>query len=347
MNSARFRAARSPKHRSRCVRTTLWVAVAGLAAVSVGGGLLYTKLGTSHATADVEKALGSDRPARTVNGALNVLVLGSDSRAGKNRKYGKDQGSARSDTALLVHLARGRSKATVISIPRDTLVDRPSCPLPDGGDSPADDSVMFNTAYEVGGLICATKTVERLGNIRIEHVLDVDFDGFKSVVTAVGGIRITLDKPLHDKYSHLDLDIGPQRLNGEQALALVRTRHGIGDGSDLGRIRLQQRFMTAFATEFKNSSLLTDPVKLYGVADAVSGAITTDKGLDSPRALFGLARSLSGLKPTDVDFRTLPVAPSPADPNRVVVKQTDAALLWQAIRNDTPPPAPEKRAQHG
>ncbi|MFE7314068.1 LCP family protein [Streptomyces sp. NPDC057555] len=341
------RARRRTKRRSRIVRTAAWTAVAVFTAIAAGGGLVYVRLAGAHESPNVDAALGDDRPARTVAGALNVLLLGSDSRVGENGEYGKDLGDARSDTAMLVHLARGRSKAVVVSVPRDTMVDRPDCPLPGGGTSRAEGPVMFNTAYTVGGLICAVKTVEQLAGVRVDHVLDVDFTGFKKVVDAVGGVRISLDKPIHDPYSHLDLDSGSQRLNGEQALGLVRTRHGVGDGSDLGRIRLQQQFMTALATELKDASLLADPLKLYRLVNAVAGATTTDKQLSSPSALFGLAHSLTGLKPGDIDFRTLPVVPSPRDPNRVVVKQSEAALLWRAVNDDTAPPARQEQAQHG
>ncbi|MFE3652607.1 LCP family protein [Streptomyces sp. NPDC059152] len=309
--------------------------------------MLYARLAGADESPNVDAALGDDRPARTVAGALNILLLGSDSRAGKNGDYGQDLGGARSDTAMLVHLARGRSKAVVVSVPRDTMVDRPNCPLPGGGSSRAAEPVMFNTAYTVGGLICAAKTVEHLAGVRVDHVLDVDFTGFKKVVDAVDGVRITLDKPLHDPYSHLDLDSGTQRLNGEQALGLVRTRHGVGDGSDLGRIRLQQQFMTALVTELKDASLLTDPLKLYKLVNAVAGAITADEQLNSPGALLALALSLGRLNPGDIDFRTLPVVPYPRDHDRVVAKQPEAALLWQAVRDDTAPPARQEQAQHG
>lgn len=342
MDPSCIRTRRRPKAPRRGIRIAAWTMTAGLTAVGVVGCLLVAKLDGNHASTDVDATLGADRPAHTVAGALNILLLGSDSRTGKNQEYGQDGGSARSDTAMLVHLGEGRTNAVVVSIPRDTMVERPACPLPGGGTSQAAGPTMFNTAYEAGGLPCAVKTVERLSKVRIDHVIDVDFTGFKRLVTAIGGVKITTDKAIHDKSSHLDLDAGTHHLNGEQALGLVRTRHGYGDGSDLGRIALQQKFMAALVGELRSSALLTDPVKLYKAADAATSAITTDKGLDSAQDLLGLARSLSGLKPSDIDFRTLPVGPYPQDPNRVSVKQPEADALWQAVRDDTAPPAKEK-----
>ncbi|MFF4602665.1 LCP family protein [Streptomyces sp. NPDC001339] len=319
-------------------RRLAWTATSLAAVLALGGWLLYARLDANLATTDVNAALGSDRPARGPDGSLNILLLGSDSRAGQNAEYGADGGGARSDTAMLVHLAKGRRKATVVSIPRDTMVTRPACPLPNGHTSQDAAAAMFNSAYSVGGSACAVKTVERLGKVRIDHVLDVDFTGFKGLVDAVGGVTVTTDKAIHDKDSHLDLDAGRHRLNGEQALGLVRTRHGIGDGSDLGRIKLQQTFMAALAQQLSGSGLLTDPVRLYKVADAATSALTTDKALGSAQALLGLARSLADLQPNEITFRTLPVGPYPKDPNRVTVKQPEADTLFTAVRDDTAQP---------
>ncbi|MFF0630329.1 LCP family protein [Streptomyces sp. NPDC004296] len=314
-----------------------------MAVLALGGWLLYARLDANLATTDVDGVLGADRPGRGADGSLTILLLGSDSRAGKNAKYGGVDGGARSDTAMLVHLAKGRQRATVVSIPRDTMLARPACPLPDGATSRSVPAAMFNSAYSIGGSACAVKTVEQLGKVRVDHVLDVDFTGFTKLVDAVGGVTVTTDKAIHDKDSHLDLDAGRHRLDGEHALGLVRTRHGVGDGSDLGRIKLQQKFMAALAEELSDSGLLADPVRLYKIADAATGALTTDEALGSARALLGLARSLADLSPSQITFRTLPVGPYPKDPNRVAVRQPAADALFKAVREDTtPPPAHER-----
>ncbi|MPY41669.1 LytR family transcriptional regulator [Streptomyces phyllanthi] len=272
-----------------------------------------------------------DRPPR------GVLLLGSDSRSGANRAYGRDEGNARSDTAMVVHIAKGRRDASVISIPRDTLVDRPACPTKSSV-VPAARAVMFNSAYEAGGVTCTVATVELLSGLRMDHVVEIDFTGFKKLVDTLGGVRVDVPQDIRDPYSHARLSKGTQRLNGEQALGLVRTRHGVGDGSDLGRIKLQQTFMKALITQIRSTDLLTDPVLLYQLLDDLTSALTTDKGLGSLSALTSFARSVDGLDADQVDFRTLPVAPAPQDPNRVVPQQPQAKAVWQALSADRPLP---------
>ncbi|QNS08373.1 LCP family protein [Streptomyces xanthii] len=240
---------------------------------------------------------------------------------------------------MLVHVAGNRKSATVVSIPRDTVVHRPSCPRTDGGSTPEDGAAMFNTAYSVGGSACTVKTVEQMSHVRIDHVIEVDFTGFKRLIDAIGGVDVTTEQDIHDPRSGLDLTAGTHTLHGQQALALVRTRYGIGDGSDLGRIRLQRRFLTALVEQLHSDRLFSDPVRLYKTADAATSALTTDTDLGSVRALTHLARDVNRVGPHAVRFRTLPVRPNPRDPNRVTADRPAADTLWNALRQDrTPPP---------
>ncbi|MEU1045012.1 LCP family protein [Streptomyces sp. NPDC005897] len=327
--------------------------VAGLA---LGGSLLlgagaagwaYWHLNGNIKSVDINSALGDDRPARPVTapsaspsgspvptGALNLLVLGSDSRGGEeNRELGGgDSGGARSDTAMVVHLDAGRTAATVVSIPRDTLVERPSCPLPSGGTARASSSAMFNTAYELGGPVCAVKTVEALTGVRMDHYVEVDFSGFADLVDALGGVTVTTDEDIDDDKSHLHLEAGTHHLDGTEALGLARTRYGLAGGSDLARIELQHKLVKALFEQISATDLLTDPARLYQVADALTGSLTTDTGLDSLGELTGLGRSLGDLDADDVRTLTMPVLPAPSDPNRVVADQPDAADLWKSLR---------------
>jgi LCP family protein required for cell wall assembly len=316
--------------------------VLGLAAA----GWAYRHLDDNITGVDIDGALGDDRPARAVTtpsapdatplptGAVTLLVLGSDSRSGKANKAlgGGDSGGARSDTAMVVHTDAGRTSATVVSIPRDTLVTRPSCPLPSGGSTPVAHGVMFNTAYEVGGPVCAVKTVESLTGVRMDHYVEVDFSGFARLVDALGGVTVTTDQDIDDDDSHLHLAAGTHHLDGTTALALARTRHGIGDGSDLGRIGLQQTLVKALLDQIAHAGLLTDPARLYRVADALTAGLTTDTGLDSLGELTRLGRSLEGLGSDAVTTVTMPVVTAPSDPNRVVAKEPQARRLWQSLR---------------
>ncbi|MET8468750.1 LCP family protein [Streptomyces sp. NPDC006422] len=342
MSPAPARHARSSRATRRATRRrrrrALWCTAALLCATTALGGLsVYRKLDKNLATTDIGGALGPDRPPRH-GAALNVLVLGSDTRAGANGAYGAHISGARSDTTMLLHVDGDREHATVLSIPRDTVVDRPACPLLHGGTAPEDKAAMFNTAFSVGGSACTVKTVERLGRVRVDHVVEVDFTGFKHLIDVIGGVTVTTDEDIHDPKSGLDLTAGTHRLQGERALALVRTRYGIGDGSDLGRIELQQRFVAALVGQLHAGRLLTDPVRLYRIADAATSALTTDADLGSLHALTSLAHDVSGIGPHAIGFRTLPVKPYPRDPNRVVADEPAAHALWQALRTDKPLP---------
>ncbi|WP_225825031.1 LCP family protein [Streptomyces naphthomycinicus] len=316
---------------------------------TAAAGWVYWHLDHNITSVDINGALGDDRPARAVatpattasadagplpTGALNLLVLGSDSRSGSaNRELGGgDSSGARSDTAMVVHIDAGRTRATVVSIPRDTLVTRPSCPLTSGGATAAAYGAMFNSAYSVGGPVCAVKTAESLTGVRMDHYLEIDFAGFAGLVDALGGVDVTTGQDIDDDKSHLRLKAGTHHLDGKQALALARTRHGIGDGSDLGRIGLQQTLVKALLEQMAATSLLTDPARLYRVADAVTASLTTDTGLDSLGELTSLGRSLKGLTADRVKTVTMPVVTAPSDPNRVIAEEPEASRLWTSLR---------------
>ncbi|MBH5338863.1 LCP family protein, partial [Streptomyces pactum] len=336
---------------------TVWTLATLLVLGSAGFGYLYWRLDGNLTGIDIDGALGRDRPDDVDNGSMDILVLGSDSRAGKNRRYGDDQGTSRSDTAMVVHIHRGHRRASVVSIPRDTLVRRPDCTRrggqdgdvraseagKDGGEVPGERRAMFNSAYEVGGPACAVKTVESMTGIRMDHYLEVDFSGFRDLVDELGGVELTTTEPIHDRKSHLDLPPGRHTLDGEQALGLVRTRHGVGDGSDLGRIKLQQAFIRALIDQIKDIGLFSSPKKLYDVADASTKALTTDSDLASVDKLLDLARGLRGIGSDDLHMVTLPVAYDPGDPNRVRPIEAKAAQVWRALRADRPVPASATR----
>ncbi|MFF8671242.1 LCP family protein [Streptomyces sp. NPDC015242] len=332
--------------RSIALRTA-GLTLAGLLVLAAGAaGWAYWHLNSNITSVDIDNALGDNRPPKPVttpspsapdlpSEALNILVLGSDTRSGEeNRRLGGgDSGGARSDTAMVVHLDAGRTSATVVSIPRDTLVTRPSCPRADGdGSTAVAPSSMFNNAYAVGGPVCAVKTVESMTGVRMDHYVEIDFSGFARLVDALGGVTVTTEEDIDDDDSHLHLEAGIHHLDGTQALGLARTRHGIGDGSDLGRIGLQQKLVKALLDRIAAQDLLTDPARLYRVADAVTAGLTTDTGLDSLSELTGLGQSLQGLSSSRVRTVMMPVVRAPSDPNRVVADEPEARELWESLR---------------
>ncbi|MFG2894321.1 LCP family protein [Streptomyces sp. NPDC048248] len=326
---------KGPTRRRRVLTITLCALVSVALLGGAGLGYVYFKLNGNLKGVDINAALGKDRPDNVDNGSMDILVMGSDSRAGKNGQYGKDEGGARSDTAMILHVYKGHKKASVVSVPRDTMIKRPDC-VKDGKDVPGAQRAMFNTAYEVGGPACAVKTVESMSGIRMDHFVEVDFTGFKKLINALGGVGITTTKAINDDNSHLHLRPGKHTLNGEDALGLVRTRHGVpgGDGSDLGRIQLQQAFIKALMKQVKEVGVLSNPTKLYDVADTATKAVTTDTELNSVSELSGLAKGLSGIGSENIDMVTLPVTYDTADPDRVLPLTKQSKQVWDALRHD-------------
>ncbi|MFJ8313836.1 MULTISPECIES: LCP family protein [unclassified Streptomyces] len=342
--SSRIRGAgkrrKQPSTRRRAVRIAAWSAAGVVLVGGAGLGYVYFQLNGNLKGVDINAQLGTDRPQNVDNGSMDILVLGSDSRAGANKEYGQDEGGARSDTAMVIHVYQGHKSASVVSIPRDTLITRPACTTPGGKSDPGGKRQMFNTAYEVGGPACAVKTVEQMSGIRMDHYIEVDFTGFKKLIDELGGVPVTTAKPIKDDKSHLDLPAGKHVLNGEQALGLVRTRHGVvGDGSDLGRIQLQQAFIKALIQQVKSVGVFTSPTKLYGLANAATKAITTDSELASVNSLIGFANGLKDLGSQNMKMVTMPVTYDKRDPNRVVPLDKEAQQVWAALRADQQIPA--------
>ncbi|MEU8980976.1 LCP family protein [Streptomyces sp. NPDC058246] len=337
---AKGRRRKTRSTRSKALLITAWTAAGIVVLGGTGAGYLYFKLNGNIKSVDINQALGTDRPTKVDNGSENILVLGSDTRAGGNKKLGggTDDGSARSDTAMIVHVYQGHKKASVVSVPRDTLVQRPSCTDAKGVTHDAASEVMFNSAYSTGGAACAVKTVESLTGVRMDHYIEVDFSGFQKLIDDLGGVTVTTTKSIKDPDSHLNLTAGTHTLNGEQSLGLVRTRHGVGDGSDLGRIQLQQAFIKALVNQVKHIGVLSDPTKLYGLANTATKTVTTDSDLGSVTSLASFANGLKGISSSNMTMVTMPVQYDAANANRVLVDKAKSELVWKALKNDQPIP---------
>ncbi|GGS19752.1 transcriptional regulator [Streptomyces humidus] len=336
---------KGPRHRRQRGRrkgllVAAWTAAGIVVLGGTGAGYLYFKLNGNIKSVDIDQALGTDRPTKADNGSENILVLGSDTRSGANKKLGggADDGSARADTAMIIHVYKGHKKASVVSVPRDTLIDRPACTDARGVTHDAAHGVMFNSAYSTGGAACAVKTVESISGVRMDHYLEVDFSGFEKLIDELGGVPVTTTKAIKDPDSHLDLKAGTHTLDGEQALGLVRTRHGVGDGSDLGRIQLQQAFVKALVSQVGHVGLLTGGPKLYDLADTATKAVTTDSHLGSLKSLMSFANGLKGISADHMNMVTMPVLYDPSNPNRVLVSEAKAKQVWAALKNDRPIP---------
>ncbi|MEV7611548.1 LCP family protein [Streptomyces sp. NPDC089799] len=345
--AARRRSAPRTRTRGQKIRRALlWTLAVVLVALGGGGWWMYSHLNGNIDSVDLDKAIGDNRPQKVVEGAQNVLVIGSDSRAGENSDLdgGSKVAGARSDTTLLIHIPEGRAKATAVSIPRDTLINRPDCKDEDGKSIPGQKRAMMNSVYTTGGPACVVNTVEQMSGVRVDHFVEVDFAGFKGLVDALGGVTVKLDKPINGSKGGIKLDAGEHRLDGTQSLKFVRTRKGYADGSDLGRIGLQQKFMTAMLSEIKKQDALGNPARLYKLADAGTKSLTTDSDLASLTKLSDFAKSMKGVDPETMETIMLPVAYDKIDPNRVVAAEPNATHLWEAVRNDQPIPADAKKS---
>lgn len=328
------------------MRVLAWISVV-MTCVLVGGVLtgytLYRQALAGIKKRDVASELGSDRPAN-LTGAINVLLVGSDTREGENKKYGKYlPPGERTDTIILLHVSPQRDKAMLLSFPRDSMVQIPACTNPQTKAAIPPRLDMINSAFNDGGIVCTIKTLESLTKIRIDHYIKVDFTGFKNIVNALGGIEICLPVAVNDRKAKLNLPAGRHVVKGEAALGYVRLR-SLGDGSDIGRIKRQQVFLSQVVKKATSSDLLTDPGKLFNFVTAAARSVEMDSELNT-ETLLQIAQSSRSLLAKNVKFITIPWEPYPEDKNRVQWKQPDAENLFTAIRNDVELPGASPSAK--
>lgn len=332
--AARRRGRRSAERSRRALRWTAVSAALALVAGCGGAYFAYRHFNGNIASVDVHVGAEAERP-RAIEGALNILVIGTDSRVGLGRRYGDEGGTGHADTTLLFHVAKDRSNATVISIPRDLMVQIPECRT-GSLRIPGERRAMFNASLGEEGRDpgCTWTTVEKLTGIHIDHFMMVNFEAVKSLSTAVGGVEVCAAKNIDDPDSHLRMTKGRHVVQGEEALAFVRTRHAVGLGGDLTRIPLQQQFLSSMIRKIKSSDTLTSPTKLFQLADAATKALTVDSGIDDVRRLKDLAVELSRVDTGTITFTTVPVVDDLRDRDRLALRQPDAAQLFALIAAD-------------
>ncbi|MFE3584284.1 LCP family protein [Streptomyces vinaceus] len=324
-----------------------------LVAGSVGAYLYYDHLNSNLNVTDVGDAgtggFKKDQP-------INILVIGTDKRSGAgNEGYGDAESVGHADTTILFHVAKDRSNATALSIPRDLITNIPACPTkqPDGSTKtiPGQRGTRFNVSLGQEGRDpgCTMRTVKEITGVTVDNFMMVDFNAVKVLSTAVGGVPVCLAKPVDDKDSKLKLDAGEHRLEGEQALAFVRTRHSFGNHGDLDRIKTQQQFLGSMMREMKSKETLTSPKKFFSLAEAATKSLTVDSGIGSIDKLTNLAGELKDIDLKNITFTTLPVLDNPAEPEgkraTVVVDQRVADPLLKMIQADVSLTEVEKKEQ--
>lgn len=272
---------------------------------------------------------------------INVLLIGSDSR--ERTDPNSEIAGMRSDTVMLVHISADRQRADFVSIPRDTLVDIPSCQLTDDERSYPQKHQMFNTAFSTGGIYgdvnaaatCTLRTVEKLTDVVIDGWVVIDFVAFQGIVNTLGGVEMCFEEAIYEEFSGLDVAAGCHNLDGEQALALARMRYGIDDGSDLSRITRQQELVGKIAEKMLSMNLASDLPKFYSIVKEITQNLDTSSGLGNFRWLSGFLYSLRNLQVENINFLTMPNHFALDQPGRVVPAD-NADLVWAAIRRDMP-----------
>ena len=341
-----------PRRRALTAAAKILAAVIAVALVSVGSVAAYAvwdvahsvKSGVHLSTLPGQEAQGS-KDLSAIKGGVNLLLAGTDTRSGLGGAYNSaaeqasSTGAGNNDVTMLLHIAQDHKSMMVVSIPRDLMVTIPDCPSPDGSGTVAGSpSDQFNTTLSRGGLGCVVLTVEKLTGVNIPFGAVINFNGVSAMSNAIGGVTVCLATPVTDAYTNppLNLPAGQNTLVGDQALSFLRSRHGVGDGSDLGRISNQQVFLSALARKVVSGGVLSNPVQLYGLAKAAVQNITPSDTLTNPSTLVQIALALKDTGLQHMVFLQYPAAADPDNPNRVVPDPNAAPAINEALVKDKP-----------
>jgi LCP family protein required for cell wall assembly len=326
----------------------------GLAVVVAGGTLaayaVYRSDWSAVKRVNVIKDLSTRRPPADPN-AVNILLIGSDSRGGPNKRFGAAVAGQRSDTVMVVHIAPGAHRVVVLNFPRDSVVPIVACD-PEAGTQgqlaqPAGNVEQLNATFANGGPGCLWKTLEQNTGIHINDFIELTFTGFEHLINDIGGVSVCLPVAVDDPDSRLHLSAGRHHVWGPQALAFWRARY-IGEGSDLQRIQRDQFLMASLLHGIRRSGLSHSPAKILRVMQDVvgNGYVTTDTQLTLGK-LISIADELRGLPPRAVQFVEIPTVPYPGDPLAWVQwAPPQADSLFAAIAHDTSLPSAKRRPRH-
>jgi LCP family protein required for cell wall assembly len=275
-----------------------------------------------------------------IEGGVNILLTATDTRTGQGGAWGStadSSGAGLNDVTMLVHLSQDHTHAVVVSFPRDLMLPIPECPDGDGGWNSAMSSQPLNTTLSDGGVACTVLTIEQLTGLKIPFAGVVDFSGVVAMSNAVGGVPVCITGGgIHDEHTNLDLPDGTSVLKGMQAAEFLRTRYGVGDGSDLGRISNTQVFLSSLVRTVMTPSTLTNPVKVWGLAKAALAHIQWSDSLNNVTTLYQIAMAAKDLDFGNIVFVQYPVGTDPYDSGKVVADDESAATLMDAVKHDQP-----------
>jgi LCP family protein required for cell wall assembly len=314
------------------------VGVFVLGAGTVFGLTLYT-LQSNLVTVELPNATTPVLPGiGEIEGGFNVLIVGSDTRVGQGDQF-EFVDTELNDVTILVHVSENHDHAVVMSLPRDLLVDVPACPTGEDTQSRARTMQPLNSTMGIGGLPCVALTVEKLTGLDIGYAGLMTFTGVAQLSTAIGGVEVCVTAPLIDPWSGVYIpEAGFHTLEGGQALAFLRTRKGVGDGSDLSRISSQQVYMAALVRTLQQDGLLNDLGKLYGVAHVASQNMVLSTSLGSVDVMVAMARALRGIPNENIIFLQYPVLDADPEkyPGRVVPHPVLAQAVLERLQADEP-----------
>ncbi len=335
---------RRGKTRTKHTIAKVLVASVLVLALVVGLGLVYfiRHLSGNLTVLDTDTLLGDDRPEKVQVEApqepLNILVMGSDTRDCDGCALDNEAGGNASDTTILMHLSADRERAYGVSIPRDSIVDRPACKLEGGGSTTPVDDIIWNEAFGVGGPTCTVKQFEEETGVFVDHIVVVNFAGFEDMVDAIGGVPVCIPENIVDPEHGINIPAGTREISGREALNYVRARYTLGNGSDIGRIKRQQAFIAAMAHKVISAGTLARVDRLVGFLNAATKSLTVDEDLGSVIKIAKVGVTFQGIGLDSIKFLTVPNAYYPTDSefSGRVYWEDSADRMWKQIANDEP-----------
>lgn len=277
-----------------------------------------------------------------LKGGVNLLLVGTDECEPDfaplfgDRCTGADSGDSLNDVNMLVHISDEPRRVTVISFPRDLMVPIPSCTDKDGVEHSAMSKQQINSAFYYGGLSCVVDTISKLSGLEIPFAAKVSFGGVINITDAIGGVDVCIANGIKDPYTGIDWPAGMRTVVGLDALQFLRTRHGVGDGGDLGRISNQQQYMSRLANKLKSQEVLSNPATLYKLASTALRNVDPSTSLTNPLTLVQIASAVKDVPFDQIVFIQYPTFTDSADPNRVVPDYDAADTLWAALAANQP-----------
>ena len=340
---ARHGMLRSPHPVTQLLKLIGVVAVVGLVSAAAVVGYLATDLTSTVVEGSVELD-GQEEPPdlASIEGPVNLVIAGTDACEAEyaaifgDRCTGPDSEAELNDVNLLVRIADNPRRVTVVTFPRDLEVPIPACTREDGTVSSAASGLPINVAYSMGGLPCVVNTLSELSGQNISYAAKITWGGVIELTDVIGGVEVCLAQGIRDRETGIDWPAGPRTIEGVEALQFLRTRYGVGDGSDLGRIANQQQYMSRLVRKIMSDEVLTDLPKLYRLANVAVQNITASEGLANPVTLAQIALAVKDVPFNEIVFVRYPVFDDPDNPGKLVPDYDSADALWAALDANQP-----------